>query len=177
MTEYEKARAVYEREVERLRERQRAHEREAALIKEAEARLDGMRFIVESINPTNEPEEDSLEPSGRRMRMGTKKRAIYQAVANGWGESALLEGLLSAAEVEPRYVRDVLRGAVDAQDMRDDGGKYSLTESGAELLAKAPIPRDWSKYDAILGGIPDTSEPAVSPAIPEPGIKEPFGEP
>jgi hypothetical protein len=89
-------------------------------------------------------------PGKRRMRLGPKKRVVFQMIANGVTSLAAISDAVRKTDIDARFLRDCLRsGALDGEIVGGAEG-YALTELGAELLEKAPISKDWDQYASLF---------------------------
>lgn len=96
--------------------------------------------------------ESKTNPT-RRMRLGSKKRVIYQMVADGLHSLSALDDTLRHfdRDIDARYVREVIRNGMGEGDFAGNlEGEFSVTEGGKGILAKAPKPRDWMDWQNAL---------------------------
>lgn len=91
--------------------------------------------------------------TNRRMRLGAKKRVVYELISMGIASFNSINEAISQAniDIEHSYVRDILRTSKEDGDFSDkDDGTLVLTLEGREILDNAPKPIDWSQYEAGL---------------------------
>jgi len=89
----------------------------------------------------------------RRMRLGSKKRVIYQMVADGLTSLEAIEDMLhySDLHIDERYAREVIRKGMVSLDFAGGlKGEFNITEGGKGILAKAPKPKDWLTWSNLL---------------------------
>lgn len=123
------------------------------------AKLDGLRMALDAVrSPVAAPppradavadEEAAAHASGqRRFRLGLQKRIIYQLVANGAETKDEIYKRTSSTEIDAKYMREVLREAVSLGDMvSGSDGFLAITDSGREMLERAPPPKDWDQKE------------------------------
>jgi hypothetical protein len=128
------------------------------------AKLDGLRMALDAVQlpvvaapapPRIEAvadDEATAHAGGqRRFRLGLQKRIIYQLVANGAETKDEIYERTRSTEIDAKYIREVLREAVSLGDMSGDSdGFLAMTDSGREMLEKAPIPKDWDQYAELF---------------------------
>jgi hypothetical protein len=91
--------------------------------------------------------------ANRRMRLGAKKRVIYELVRMGVATfDAIYEAVkFSSLDIDHRYVREVFRsGKLDGDFVDGEGGSIVLTPEGIEIMDKAPKPMDWVHYETAM---------------------------
>ncbi|MEM9377781.1 MAG: hypothetical protein AAGA72_16295 [Pseudomonadota bacterium] len=100
---------------------------------------------AEAVSSAKEP------PTKRRMRLGAKKRAIYTLVAKQvctLDQIATHLTVLNDTDIDRRYIRDVVRDAINDGDMQGDiDHQFVMSEAGREILEKAPVPTGWDLYE------------------------------
>jgi hypothetical protein len=130
------------------------------------SRLAGMKSIVDILNsnvggiePIGHNEQSAeattddgvlVKPSRRRMRLGPKKRVIFQLVANGIRSLSAISSAVQGTGIDARFLRDCLRTAVIEHELSVNAEDYALTVLGSELLEKSPISRDWELYASLF---------------------------
>ncbi len=130
------------------------------------SRLDGMREIVRLLSrgdvvaapnwDDDKREEDhranptSGVPSKRRMRLGPKKRVVFQLIANGVTSFAAISKAVQRTDIDVRFLRDCFRTAAVDGEIFGNAESYTLTALGAELLEKAPVSKDWDQYVGLF---------------------------
>lgn len=96
---------------------------------------------------------DSGDEAARRMRLGSKKRVIYQMIAWSVDSVEEIEHHLrySDLDIDARYARDVVRNGITKGDFSGViDGKIVTTPAGDEILKKAPLPKDWDEFEPGL---------------------------
>ncbi len=90
--------------------------------------------------------------SARRMRLGAKKRVIYQLIQSGVADFDMLEECLRGVDkLDARYARSVVRSAINLGDMEGDVDQaFALTAFGRDILARAPLPSNWDEFEPII---------------------------
>ncbi len=115
--------------------------------------IDVQKAKIEALESALKSVEASEKRSGdgeRRMRMGAKKRLVFQLVKMGADDLRSVQRHLPDS-FNPRYARAVVRDALEEGDMTGDlENEFELTPLGEELLEKAPIPKGWNLYDDVL---------------------------
>lgn len=129
------------------------------------SRLAGMKEIVRLLNskvddvtPTWDADEvgnphqtiDAGDKPRRRMRLGTKKRVVFQMIASGVTSPTAISEAVQWTDIDPRFLRDCFRSAALDGEIIGGAEGYALTELGAELLEKAPISKDWDQYASLF---------------------------
>lgn len=129
-------------------------ERELAMEK---VRLEGMRLMAEQMAESDMPTPNVNDKPKRRMRLGSKKRVVYQLVAQGFETIETLTRQLGGSVIDARYIRDVVRDAINDDDMHGNlDDKFILSDFGKELLENAPFPKDWSDFESLTAVAPIT---------------------
>ncbi|MEO1700747.1 MAG: hypothetical protein AAFR71_01740 [Pseudomonadota bacterium] len=118
------------------------------------SRLEGMRLVAQEFDDVSEIATDNSEAAPkRRMRLGSKKRVVYSLVDGGNETVESLCERLSSSDIDPRYVRDVVRVAINEGDMLGNlDDRFIMSDFGKELLESAPLPRDWQNYSHLVDG-------------------------
>ena len=91
--------------------------------------------------------------SNRRMRLGAKKRVVYELIMMGKNTFDDINEVIgrSSLDIDHRYVREVLRsGKEDGDFDHSEDGSITLTPEGREIIEKAPKPMDWASYEVPL---------------------------
>ena len=91
--------------------------------------------------------------TNRRMRLGAKKRVVYELVMMGKGSFDSINETIerSSLDIDHRYVREVLRSGKEDGDFGDsEDGSVILTPAGREIVEKAPRPMDWKTYQVAM---------------------------
>lgn len=126
------------------------------------ARLDGMKASLDilekadtksSDQPHNQQSEENVKPAERqrRFRLGAKKRVVFQLVNNFATSLRHIEQAVTGYDIDPRYIREVVRTSITEGDMSGDvEGAFEITSNGIEMLQKAPLPKDWDAYNTIF---------------------------
>ena len=118
------------------------------------AKVDTFRDVLSALTE-NEQETANVEsnalvsPYSRRMRLGSKKRVVYELIEAGAGSLQLINNHLtdSSLDIDSRYVREVVRSGISEGDFSGDlEGKLVITASGKEIVSKAPHAGDWREY-------------------------------
>ena len=95
--------------------------------------------------------KDDKQIASRRIRLGAKKRVVFQLIKQGIRSQNDLVEKLRNSDVDARYIRDVVRQGVEEGDIEIDPlDGLTLSKFGEELLSKANLPVDWSKYADLL---------------------------
>lgn len=127
----------------------------------AHAMLEGMMMMV-SDTETDGPEEE------RRMRLGAKKRVVYTLVASGFETLKELNFAVKGYDIDSRYIRDVIRKAIKCGDILGDiDDRFIMSDSGKEILAKAPMPKDWTEVYNMLALRAPPPRGAILPPAPK----------
>ncbi len=116
---------------------------------------DVLAALVENEQKTNHAAIDALvEPGPRRMRLGSKKRVIYQLIEAGANTLYVLNNYItdSLLDIDSRYVREVVRSGLSDGDFAGDlEGSFTITTAGQEIMTKAPYANDWGRYIEAVG--------------------------
>lgn len=120
--------------------------------------LSSLSSATATLFPTIEKGDpkDSHKPrvyANRRMRLGAKKRVVYELVRMGVATfDAVNEAVkFSSLDIDHRYVREVFRsGKLDGDFVDGEGGSIILTPEGIEIMDKAPKPMDWVLYETAM---------------------------
>lgn len=90
-----------------------------------------------------------VAPYSRRMRLGSKKRVVYELIEAGVDTVQRINAYLtdSALDIDSRYIREVVRSGMSEGDFSGDlEGGISITSGGKEIMTKAPLAGDWDEY-------------------------------
>lgn len=109
--------------------------------------------LFEQVAMTTTSAHKSRTYSSRRMRLGAKKRVIYELVRMGVATFDAVNDAVkfSSLDIDQRYVREVFRsGKLDGDFVDGEAGSIVLTPQGIEIMDKAPKPMDWTLYEAAM---------------------------
>ena len=85
------------------------------------------------------------------MRLGSKKRVVFQMIADGLESIEDVSEHLHESDISSRNVRDIVRDGIRKGDIHGEvEGRFLLSEFGNELLAKAALEDDWDKYEHLV---------------------------
>lgn len=133
-----------------------------SVIEIEKSKLEAFQQTLEILKPhkaSGSSTRSSASTTQRRMRLGAKKRMIYELVALHYSNLKILNECLANTDIDQRYVRDVVRVAINESDMDGDVDlSFSLTGGGRKILNKANKPNDWSEYEPVLDRIIEINE-------------------
>jgi hypothetical protein len=124
------------------------------------ATLDGMCHVYGLLSPAEKQNGISdFSRKNRRMRLGAKKRVIYQLVAEGPARLDSIDARLINYGIDSRLVRDVVRVALSDGDMVGSIESHvAIAKQGEELIKKAKMPDDWEDYSIIFSNTAPTRD-------------------
>jgi len=121
-----------------------------ASLAQKQASLNTAEKLVALFSNTDTTDSNKDLKPKRRMRLGSKKRVVYELVSKEVGNLKQLEKhltVLSNLDITKTYIRDVVRVAIENQDMQGELDRsFIITPQGREILEKAPKPSDWGAY-------------------------------
>lgn len=149
----------------------------AESLRYAAAKQDGLEEALQIMRSTapdiSDPDDMDIDGTDkRRMRLGAKKRVVYELVAIGFDSIEMITNLTQESDVDGRYVRNVVRQALSLGDMAGDIEEiFYLTPAGEEILANAPLPENWDRYSTLISNeAPDAHASSASKIIGESNI-------
>jgi predicted nuclease with TOPRIM domain len=142
----------------------------------AKAELQGLKNALEIITPVdsnagtlavNVITPSSASTTAKRMRLGPKKRVVFALIRNGISSAHELSRRLKDSLIDDRFINDCVRKAVLEEEIsKDSEGVFSLSDTGNELLEKAPLPKEWDQFkDLVTKSLnpSHTNAPTINP--------------